>query len=108
MFIIELQKNGFVLIPEQSNHYGNHNGVIPHLYVTYIEQEENNILKIVVHSYMLLVGVFFVLVCALMCIVMGKLLSGILVFVVANTILQLAFWLPCKKALAELQRIMDG
>lgn len=108
LFMIKLLNDGFVLIPEQSNHYGNHNIVIPHLYVSYIKCDDKpDTLSVTARSDAMLIGSVFVTLCALMTILAGEYVSGIMIFIIANAILQIAFWLPCQKALREIQKIID-
>ena len=60
LFIMELRKDGFVLEPEQSNHYGNHNGAMPVFTGSLVAQDEgNNCLRIVARSDFLVAGVVF-------------------------------------------------
>ena len=106
LFIMELRKDGFVLEPEQSNHYGNHNGVMPVFTGSFVKQDgENNYLKIGARSELLYVGVVFVALCSLLCLFLGKIISGLAVFIISNVLLQIAFWLPCNKVTSELQGI---
>ncbi len=106
LFIMELTEKGFVLIPEQSNHYGKNNGAMPHLIGTYIEGNEKNTIEISACSDMLIPMSIFILFCSILCVIVGKCLSGIMIFLIANAIMQIVFWLPCRKAIAELERII--
>lgn len=106
LFIMETSENGFVLIPEQSNHYGKNNGVMPHLNVTYTEEDEKTVLNVLAYSDMIVYISGFIWICTLLCIFAGKYISGIVIFAIANTIMQIAFWLPCQKAISELEKLL--
>ena len=106
LFIMELTENGFILIPEQSNHYGKNNGAMPHLIGEFIEKNNTNIIKISARSDMLVPMYAFILICVLLCLIAGKYISGLIIFVISNIIIQIVFWMPCQKAISELEKII--
>ena len=74
--------------------------------VTYTEEDEKTVLNVLAYSDMIVPISGFIWICTLLCIFAGKYISGIVIFAIANTIMQIAFWLPCQKAISELEKLL--
>ena len=108
LFIIRLNDNGFVLIPEQTNHYGNHNGAMPEFFATFVENmDDNNILKMVARSDFLIAIFVIIVFSSVLCFIGGKFFHGIIIYIIANALSQVFFWVPFYKVLTELEIIFE-